>query len=202
MKQAKDEMQENEIWLTSGNLPQKASIESKSTIPASLGEQFLRYSLITGLIGVLCVSLIIYIRYKKFFIVLPVLITGVSEIIIILGLAVLIKWEIDLPAIAGIIAAIGTGVDNQIVITDETIAHRSGGTETRTSSIAERIKRAFFIIFTSAATIVAVMLPLMTFVAGTLKGFALITILGVLIGVFITRPAFARMLEEFTKKSE
>jgi preprotein translocase subunit SecD len=190
----------NQVWLTSGNLPEKAYVESKSTVPASLGAQFLRYSLLTGIIGVLSVSLVIFLRYRKFFIVAPVIITGFSEIIIMLGVAAIINWEIDLPAIAGIIAAVGTGVDNQIVITDETLA--SKGQAKKSASVAERIRRAFFIIFTSAATIIAIMLPLMTFVAGMLKGFALTTMLGVLIGVFITRPAYAKIIEEFLKGSE
>jgi preprotein translocase subunit SecD len=197
---AENEVKMNQIWLTSGNLPEKAHVESKSTVPASLGAQFLRYSLLTGIIGVLSVSLVIFLRYRKFFIVLPVIITGFSEIVILLGVASIINWEIDLPAIAGIIAAVGTGVDNQIVITDETLASR--GQAKRASSITERIRRAFFIIFTSAATIIAVMLPLMTFVAGMLKGFALTTMLGVIIGIFITRPAYAKIIEEYLKGSE
>jgi preprotein translocase subunit SecD len=197
---AEAEVQMNQVWLTSGNLPEKAVVESKSTVPASLGAQFLRYSLLTGIIGVLSVSLVIFFRYRKFFIVAPVIITGFSEIVIMLGVAAIINWEIDLPAIAGIIAAVGTGVDNQIVITDETLA--SKGQAKRSTSVAERIRRAFFIIFTSAATIIAVMLPLMTFVAGMLKGFALTTMLGVLIGVFITRPAYAKIIEEFLKDTE
>jgi preprotein translocase subunit SecD len=200
-QEAQAELQQNQIWLTSGNLPAKANIDSESTVPPSLGAQFLNYSLLTGLIGILSVSIVIYLRYKKLFIVVPTIITGFSEIIIILGIASLINWEIDLPAIAGIIAAVGTGVDNQIVITDETIASKSA-TGKKSASLTERIKRAFFIIFTSAATIIALMLPLMTFVAGMLKGFALTTMLGVFIGVFITRPAYAKTIEELLKGQE
>lgn len=198
MEEAEAEIKQNQIWLTSGNLPVKAFIESRSTVPPSLGAQFLRYSLITGILAIITVSVVIFIRYRRLFIVGPVLVTGLSEIIIILGLASLINWEIDLPAIAGIIAAVGTGVDDQIVITDETI--RRGGKKKKIISLTERIRIAFFIIFTAAATTIAVMLPLMTFVAGMLKGFAFITIMGVLIGVFITRPAYAKIIEEMLKK--
>jgi len=35
-----------------------------------------------------------------------------------------------------------------------------------------------------------------------LKGFALTTIVGVTIGVFITRPAYAKMLEVLMEKDE
>ena len=45
------------------------------------------------------------------------------------------------------------------------------------------------------AATVAAMIPLLFAGAGLLKGFAITTIVGVTIGVFITRPAFAAMIE-------
>jgi len=43
------------------------------------------------------------------------------------------------------------------------------------------------------------MLPLWFMGAGLLKGFAIVTILGVSIGVFITRPAYAKIIEVLLK---
>ena len=63
----------------------------------------------------------------------------------------------------------------------------------------EKIKRAFFIIFSAYVTTVVAMFPLMFAGAGLIKGFALTTIAGVTIGVFITRPAFAAMIEKLLK---
>ncbi|MEK6848014.1 MAG: hypothetical protein AABX65_00080, partial [Nanoarchaeota archaeon] len=45
-------------------------------------------------------------------------------------------------------------------------------------------------------TIIAAMLPLFWTGAGMLRGFALTTILGVSIGILITRPAFADILRK------
>jgi len=191
-EEAKDEMEETKILLSSGNLPAKAAVESKSEFPSSLGEKFLEYSFIIGVIAIITVALVIFLRYRALFIVIPTIITGLSEIIIILGIASLINWELDLPAVAGIIAAVGTGVDDQIVITDETI--KRGREKKKIVSLTERIRRAFFIIFTAAATTIAVMLPVFSIQA--LKGFAFMTIVGVLIGVFITRPSYAKIIEE------
>ena len=125
---------------------------------------------------------------------LPILSAGLSEIIIILGLASLINWQLDLPAMAGIIAAVGTGVDHQIVITDETI--KEAEKKRKVVSMTERIRRAFFIIFTAAATTIAAMIPLVGIGAGMLKGFAFTTIMGVLVGVLIVRPAYARIIKD------
>ena len=54
---------------------------------------------------------------------------------------------------------------------------------------------------TAAATptTVAAMIPLWNAGAGLIRGFALTTIVGVTIGVFITRPAFAAMIEKLLK---
>ncbi|RLI95123.1 MAG: preprotein translocase subunit SecD, partial [Candidatus Altiarchaeales archaeon] len=130
------------------------------------------------------------------FIVLPIIITCLSEIIIILGVASFINWELDLPAVAGIIAAVGTGVDDQIVITDETMEREKR--KKKIISLTERIRRAFFIIFTAAATTIAVMLPIFSIQA--LKGFAFTTVIGVVIGVFVTRPAYAKIIEEVLRE--
>ncbi|MCD6404133.1 MAG: protein translocase subunit SecD, partial [Nanoarchaeota archaeon] len=99
---------------------------------------------------------------------------------------------LDLAGIAGLIAAVGTGVDDQIVITDEVLR---GEKEEKVRSIKERIKRAFFIIIVSFASTVATMLPLTFAGAGLLRGFAITTIIAVSIGIFITRPAYARLIE-------
>tara|TARA_Y100000310_G_C20031141_1_gene511852 strand:+ start:62 stop:451 length:390 start_codon:yes stop_codon:yes gene_type:complete len=122
-------------------------------------------------------------------------ITLVSEILIILGLAAFIGWNLDLAAIAGIIAAVGTGVDDQIVITDEIMK----GQRERFFSWKEKIKRAFYIILVAYFSTVVAMMPLWGAAAGLLRGFAITTILGVSIGVLVTRPAFAAMLERFVK---
>ncbi|HIP75219.1 MAG TPA: preprotein translocase subunit SecD, partial [Thermococcus paralvinellae] len=105
----------------------------------------------------------------------------------------LIKWNLDLPSIAGIIAAIGTGVDQQIVITDELLGREKREKITKRSSILKRMGRAFFVILASATTTVVAMSFLFKFFVGGLRGFAFTTILGVLIGISITRPAYAEI---------
>ena len=179
--------------LKSGALPVKLDIEYTYAVSSEFGKEFLRGTVIALLLAFIAVGIIVSVRYKQPKIAIPILITCLSEVIIILGFASLIDWKLDLPSIAGIIAAVGTGVDNQIVITDETLKRGAG-------KIRASIKRAFFIIFASASTSIAAMLPLFVLGVGMLKGFAITTIAGVLVGIFITRPAFARIIEEMFKK--
>ena len=101
----------------------------------------------------------------------------------------MIKWDLDLPSIAGILAAIGTGIDSQIIILDE-------AKQSRFLSIKQRMKRAFAIILGAYFTALAALVPLYWAVAGLFKGFAITTIIGITTGVLITRPAFTDMVKK------
>ena len=82
-------------------------------------------------------------------------------------------------------------MNHQIIIADELL---SGMTITH-ASLKASVKNAFTIILTSASTVVVALLPLIFAGAGLLKGFALTSIAGVAIGVLLTRPAFAALLQ-------
>ncbi len=192
--EAEAKAREVEIVLRSGALPIKLNVLSVSSVPPELGEKFAKNAAIAGFFAILTVALVIYLRYRAIEIFIPIVATGLSEVIIILGFASLIRWDLDLPAIAGIIAAVGTGVDDQIVITDEVLMER-------VRSIRQRIKSAFFIIFSAWFATVAAMFPLFVIGLSALRGFALTTIVGVTVGVFITRPAYARIVEHLAGRA-
>ena len=187
------------IILQSGALPVATNIVGKSFISPTLGSEFIKQVLIAGLAALIAVAAIVFIRYRKIYISLPILMISFSEIIIILGVASVIHWTIDLAAMAGIIAAIGTGVDHQIVITDESIMEKGGGEKRKRKSIKKRVEHAFFIIFTSAFTTIGAMAPLAYLSLGMLRGFAVTTIIGLLIGITITRPAYGSIAKIILK---
>jgi preprotein translocase subunit SecD len=192
---ALNNMKQFQTLLITGSLPVKLNVEKIDIVSPKLGEQFFSSAILALGAALLAVSVVIFIRYRRLKVAIPILITGLSEIIIILGFAALVKWNLDLAAIAGILAAVGTGVDHQIVITDEVL---SGAATSGNWKL--RIKQAFFIIMAAYFTTVVAMVPLIVMGAGMLKGFALTTITGVSIGVFITRPAFARTIEILLKE--
>jgi len=187
---ALDNMKRLQTILITGSLPIKLNIIQIDNISAFLGKEFVRNALTVGLIAFLSVVAVIFVSYRKPVVVIPIAITMISELITLLGVASLIGWNIDLAAIAGIIIAIGTGVDHQIVITDEALKGSA-----RIYNWKERFKNAFFIIMGTFFTVVVAMFPLLFAGAGLLKGFALTTIIGVSIGVFITRPAYSVIIE-------
>ena len=225
--------------LRSGALPTRLETASVDVISPTLGEGFFNSAINSAIVAALAVFVIIFIRYRRIRVAIPLVLIGLSEVVIILGIAAMndigiwgivlmlnilvvgvswykkheidiyawigamlipilgmMTWTIDLAAIGGIIAAIGTGMDQLIIITDETLA----GKESRLYSIKEKIKRAFFIIFGAASTTIAAMLPLMFLGIGLIRGFAITTIVGVLVGILITRPAFAKIVETLGSK--
>ena len=154
-------------------------------------------AILAGFVAIIGVTIIIILRYRHPKLVLPMMIVTISEVIITTGVATVIGWTIDLAAIGGIIAAVGTGINDQIIILDQTLKG-----EVENLSLKERLKRAFFIIFGAAGTMIVAMLPL-TFVGfGVLRGFAIVTIIGVLTGIIITRPAYGKIIESLTKKNQ
>ena len=193
---ALNNMKRLQTVLVTGSFPVKLNIVKIDSISPILGEEFVKNTLLTGLLALTGIVAVIFMRYKKLQVALPMIAISVSELVILLGIAALIGWNIDLAAIAGIIIAIGTGVNDQVVITDETLK----GETRMIFNWRERIKNAFFIIMAAYSTLFVAMIPLVFAGAGLLKGFAITTIIGASIGVFITRPVYARLIEILLKE--
>ncbi|MDD1666564.1 MAG: preprotein translocase subunit SecD, partial [Methanomicrobiales archaeon] len=159
-------------------------------VSAPLGEYFKFMSFVAGILAILTVGVVIYFRYREPSIVLPMVAINLSEVVILLGIARFIQ-QLDLASIAAIIAVVGTGIDQLVVITDE-VLHE--GKVPSPSLYTKRLGRALAIILVAAGTVIFAMLPLALMDLSTLKGFAFMTIIGVLIGVGITRPAYGKII--------
>jgi len=191
-EEARQNMNQLKAVLKSGNLPVELKLVSMDRLSATLGGGYLYLIAMAGLAAIFLISAVIYIRYRNLKISIGTIITMLSEVIIVLGFAALTNWNLSTLAFAGIVAAIGFGVDDQILIIDETKNKKER------YSLKEGLKRAFFMIFGAGATTVCAMLPILFAGFGVYKeigGFALTTIIGVLIGILITRPAFSKYVE-------
>jgi len=186
--------------LQSGALPTGLETIRIDQISPTLGQEFFGSALLAIIIASITVASVIYVRYRSFKILIPNMLFSFFELMLTLGAAALIKWTIDLSSLAGIIAAIGSGTNDQIMIIDEILV--GGGEEKKILTLKQRIKRAFSIVFGSAATVIAAVIPMMFMGIGAMKGFAVTTILGIFIGVVITRPAFARIAEKILEGKE
>ncbi len=210
------------IHLREGALPVNVAIVGSGQVSAALGKQFKIQMVIAGLIALLAVAAMVFYRYRERRIVLPMVATSFSEVVMMLGIwslgGIWFGWQLDLASLAGIIMVIGTGVDQLVIITDELIrggeavpAASDRSIKERAAEAAEksgvgkavaasskvylgRLSRAFSIIIGAAATTAVAMLPLLYMGFGALTGFALIIIVGVILGTAIARPAYGRII--------
>ncbi len=187
------EAEQVRINLQEGALAAQLNLDEATTLMMTpvLAEQFLQNSLLTGLLAIIAVVLVVFLRYGEPRIAAPMSITALSEVYLLLGFASAVGMALNLAHVAGFIAVVGTGVDDLIIIADEVM----GETDVRSKRVFDsRFRKAFWVIGAAAATTIVAMSPLVALQLGELFGFAIITILGVLIGVFITRPAYGDIL--------
>ena len=184
-----------QLWvnLNAGGLPTELALDrgTQFFLEPSLAEEFRFLSLVVGLFAGLAVAGMVYWRYRDRRVAAPMLLTASSEVVLLLAFSVAVGMSLDLPEVAGFIAVLGTGVDDLVIIADE-IMQRG---EIRTSRVFEnRFRKAFWVIGVAAATTIIAMTPLFAMSLAELSGFAIVTIIGVLIGVTITRPAYGNIL--------
>ncbi len=194
------EARELAVHLRAGALPARLDIQGGDVqfVAASLGTQFRLYSLITGIIAVLAVAIVVFLRYGDPKVAAPMVVTALSEVVILLGFAATVGLALNLSHIAGLIAVIGTGVDDLIIIADEVMAE---GDVSSDRVFSNRFRKAFWVIGAAAVTTVIAMSPLAILSLGDLRGFAIVTILGVFIGVLITRPAYGDILRNLVTRT-
>ena len=194
-----EEAQDIAINLRAGDIPAEYAIDQGTTsfISPTQGENFRTDSLIIGILAILTVSGVVFARYREPQVALPMILTAFSEVLILLGFAAYLQYPLDLSVIASFIAVLGTGVDDLVIIADGVMAE---GDVSSNRVFSSRFKKAFWVIGVAAATTIIAMAPLAVLSLGDLRGFAIFTILGVLVGVFVTRPAYGDILRNLLTK--
>jgi preprotein translocase subunit SecD len=189
IRNTKKEMRFLQAILSTQSLPSDLDVVQSYSISSSRGELLLQNAIYVGIAALLLVSSIVAIRYRNIPVFFGIFVALLTEVFIVFGAAAFLRLSIDLAAIGGLIAAIGTGVDDQIIITDEYFRNRKKSLTSR-----KRIKQAMYIIMIAYFTTLAAMGPLYFAGLKVLQGFAFMIIIGITIGVFITRPAYASYL--------
>ncbi len=168
-------------FIRSGALPfELEEIELRSVGP-TLGEKSLETSLFAGFIGLLLVMLFMIIVYRLSGIVASVSLAFYTALMIVV--MALLKVNLSLPGIAGIILSIGMAVDANVVIYERFKEELRLG-KTLKASIDAGFKRAFTAILDSNVTTLIASIVLYSFGMGTIKGFAITLGLGVIISMF------------------
>lgn len=192
-----DESQELAVNLRAGVLPSPMNLDQGgvSFVSPTQGDTFRYAAGLTGILAILALGMIVYLRYGRAKIAAPMLVTATVEIIILLAVAVLLKYPIDIAVVAGFVAVLGTGVDDLIIIADRVIG--GDNPASHKNIFQKRFRKALWIILGAAGTTILALSPLALLDLQALQGFAIFTILGVIVGVLITRPAYGNILEFF-----
>jgi preprotein translocase subunit SecD len=174
-----------------GSLPLDVQEVQISQISASLGLDFLQQSLFAGAIGVALVFVFMLLHYR-----LPGLIACFALIfyaLIVYALFRLIPVTLTLAGVAAFVLSVGMAVDANILIFERTKEELRAG-KTLPSAIEAGFNRAWNSIFDSNMSSIITASILFYFGSSTIRGFALVLIIGVLVSMFTAITLSRQML--------
>jgi preprotein translocase subunit SecD len=175
------EAQEIVTVLQYGSLPFPIVELSNDQISATLGEQFLSQSLMAGAIGIGLVILFMLIYYR-----LPGAIASFALIyysLVVLAVFRFVPVTLTLAGIAGFVLSIGMAVDANILIFERMKEEMRLG-KSLPSAVEAGFGRAWNSILDSNVSSLITATILYLFGSSTIRGFALVLIIGVLISMF------------------
>jgi preprotein translocase subunit SecD len=164
-----------------GSLPFPIKELSNVRISATLGTQFLNQSLLAGAMGIVLVIAFMLIYYR-----LPGLIASFALIyytLVVLALFRFIPVTLTLAGIAGFVLSIGMAVDANILIFERMKEEMRIG-KALPSAVEAGFGRAWNSILDSNVSSLITATILYLFGSSTIRGFALVLILGVLVSMF------------------
>lgn len=176
-----DEAKNLSLQLNSGALPVPVKLAEQRTVGPTLGQDSVERSLTAGVIGLALVALFMVFFYR-----LPGLLAVCALIIYSLVMIAIFKFvpvTLTLAGIAGFILSIGIAVDANILIFERMKEELREG-RPLTGAIETGFGRAFTSIRDSNAASLLMSAVLYSFGSGTIKGFALVLALGVLVSLF------------------
>ncbi len=178
-----EEAREIASLLKGGGIPYNLEIIGTTNIPAVFGELSLFYSIIGIILSVLAVGLFASIRYGNLKIATIMMFISVLEIIILL--AIVGRFTLDLAAIVGLIAAAGVSIDAQIIITDFRLRRK------------ENFEYVYKIVRNNVTIAIMVMFPLLLLASIEVVGFAIIAIISYLMGYLLSRGVYNELLDKY-----
>jgi preprotein translocase subunit SecD len=164
-----------------GALPLQLREVSFTEISATLGQDFLRQSILAGIIGIGLVFLFMLVHYR-----LPGLVACVALLyyaLVVYAIFRLLPVTLTLAGVAGFVLSVGMAVDANILIFERTKEELRSG-KTINAAIEAGFNRAWNSILDSNVSSLITASILVYFGSATIKGFALVLIIGVLVSMF------------------
>ncbi len=178
--------------LRSGILPARLEKVSSGWVDPMLGKDIIEASIKAGLWGIVIVMIYMVAYYGVMGIVADLAL--LYNTFLLLGVLAWGKIILTLPGIAGIILTIGTTVDGNVIIYERIKEELRSGKSAR-PAIAAGFSRSTVTLFDANLTTIITGLILYYFGAGTVRGFAITLIIGI-IGSLFVNLVFSRMMLE------
>jgi preprotein translocase subunit SecD len=176
-----DEAKREADLINSGALPVTIKPVEVQTIGASLGANALPLSILAGEIGIAIVLLFMFLYYR-----IPGLIADIALVLyiyIVLAAFANLNVTLTLSGIAGFLLTVGMAVDANVLIFERIKEELKSGKSVR-SSIDAGFHRAMSSIVDSNITTIISGIILYSLGSGSVKGFALTLIIGVILSMF------------------
>ena len=179
----------------SGTFDVALELKETQTVSPTLGENAMKYGLIAGVIGFVLVIAFLCVIYHMMGVAASLALV-IYVIIYLFFLAVLPWVQLTLPGIAGILLSIGMAVDANVIIFERIKDEYRGGKSIMAAYHAG-FKKALFAILDSNVTTVIACVLLMLLGTGSISGFALTLLVGVLISLFTALVVSRAILKYF-----
>ncbi len=170
------------LQILSGTFSVKLSLLENTVVSATLGDKALLYGLIAGGIALLIIFAFMIWRYKMLGVISSVALSF-YVILMLFFLQAIPLVQLTLAGIAGIILSIGMAIDGNIVIFERIKEEYASGKKIL-PSIDSGFKKAFWAIFDSNITTIMVAIVLALLGTGSIQGFAITLLIGVVLSMF------------------
>ncbi len=183
--------------IMSGALPLNITLIESSAVSATLGVDALSTSLTAGIIGVILIMLFMIAMYR-----IPGVVADLAlciyMLIVFYALALVPGVQLTLPGIAGILLGIGMAVDGNVIIFERFREEYKSGRSIE--SAAQRgYKNALSSIIDSNVTTIIAAIVLVRFGTGSVKGFAITLLIGVIVSMLSSIVITRFLLNRATK---
>lgn len=169
------------LLLRAGALAAPVDIVEERTVGPSLGQDNINKGVLSFVVGFILVVLLMAGYYKLFGMIADVALA--FNVVIVVAILSMLQATLTLPGIAGIILTVGMSVDANVLIFERIREELRNG-NTPQSAIYMGYDRAFATILDSHVTNLVVAVVLFAFGTGSVKGFAVTLIIGILSSMF------------------
>jgi preprotein translocase subunit SecD len=169
------------LLLRAGALAAPVDIVEERTVGPSLGQDNIDKGMLSFLVGFALVVLFMAAYYKLFGMIANMALA--FNVVIVVAILSMLQATLTLPGIAGIILTVGMSVDANVLIFERVKEEIRNGNSPQ-AAIYAGYEKAFGTIFDSHFTNLVVAVVLFAFGTGSVKGFAVTLIIGILSSMF------------------